>query len=105
MFVASILTIFRLTLRSPRERWQSLGKRSGEVGVGLEGTSTPMAAVFMLPLLGRAAAGGKEERGNRHASEDGPMRDGVRKKVTHFSFAFNKFLLQHYICIRDRGET
>lgn len=76
MFVAS--QFCRLTLRSPRERWQSLGKRSGEVGGGFEGTCTPVAADFMLPFLGRAAAGGEEVRGNRHASEGGPLRDGVR---------------------------
>ncbi len=50
------------------------------MGGGLEGTCTSVAADFMLPFLGRAAAGGKEVRGNRHASEDGPLRDGVRKK-------------------------
>lgn len=80
MFVDSVSTSFRLTLRSPRERWQSLGKCSGEVGGSLEGTCNPVAADFMLPFLGRAAAGGKEVGGKRHASEDGPMRDGVRKK-------------------------
>lgn len=41
----------------------------------MEGTCTPAAADFMLPFLGRAAAGGREVRGNRHASEDGPLRD------------------------------
>jgi len=43
------------------------------VGAGFEGTCTPVAAGFTLPLLGRAAAGGKEMRGNKHASEDGPL--------------------------------
>lgn len=71
---------FRLTLRSPRERWQSLGRCSGEVGGGLEGTCTPVATDFMLPFLGRAAAGGRELRGKRYASEDGPLRGGEIKK-------------------------
>lgn len=62
-----LLTSFRLTLRSPKERWQSLGKCSGEVGGGFEGTCTPVAADFMLPFVGRTAAGGKDVRGNRHA--------------------------------------
>lgn len=70
--------VFRLTLRSPRERWQSLGIRSGEVGGGLEGSCTPVAVDFILPFLGRAAAGGKEVRGSRHASEEGPVREKRR---------------------------
>ncbi len=79
MIISSVSSIksFSLTLRSPRERWQSLGKRKGEVGGGLEGTCTPVAA-FTLPFLGSAAAGGKEVWGDRHASEDGPLGDGVR---------------------------
>lgn len=73
---------FWLALRSPRERWQSLGKRNGEVGAGLEGTCTPVAANLMLPFLGRAATGGTEVRGNRHASEDGPLHK-KKKKMLH----------------------
>lgn len=86
MLLHVLSAVVRLTLRSPRERWQSLGKRSGEVGGGLEGTCTPVAADFMLPFLGSAAAGGKEVRGNRHASEDGPLRDGFRRKENNFDF-------------------
>lgn len=76
---------FSQTLRSPRERWQSLGKRSGEVGGGFEGNCVPVAAAFMLPFLGKAAAGGRGVRGNRHASEDGPVRDGARKREEDWS--------------------
>lgn len=70
-----------LTLRSPRERRQSLGKRSGEAGGGLKGTCTPMAADFMLLFTGRAVAGGKGVLGKTNASEDGPSRDGKSKKL------------------------
>lgn len=78
-------SVFRLTLRSPRERWQSLGKRSGEVGGGLEGSCTPVAVDFMLPFLGSAAAGGKEVRGSRHASEEGPVREKKKDFGSHLS--------------------
>lgn len=44
----------------------------------------------MLPFLGKAAAGGEDVRGNRHASEDGPLRDGVREKT------------QAELCLREK---
>ncbi len=50
----------------------------------MEGTCTPVAADFMLTLLGRAAAGGKELWGDRDASEDGPLKDEVRTKENDF---------------------
>lgn len=70
----------------------------------MEGTCTPVAADFMLPFLGRAAAGGKEVRGSRHASEDGPLRDGVRKKDKRFSPSFIKLLLRQKICLGEGGK-
>lgn len=46
----------------------------------MEGTvAVPVAVDFMLSFLGKAAAGGRV-RGNRKASEDGPLRDGARRK-------------------------
>lgn len=40
------------------------------------GKVRPMVAAFTLPFLGRRAEGGtREERGSRHASEDGPGED------------------------------
>lgn len=59
-----------------------MGKRSGEVGAGLLGTCTPVAAAadFMLPLLGRAAAGGRDVRGNKHASEFGASKQTEKNR-------------------------
>lgn len=67
------------------------------MGGGLAGTCTPVAADFMLPFLGKAAAGGKEVRGNRHASEDGTLRDRVRKKKKSFGphvSSYNTVMIQ-----------
>lgn len=53
----------------------------------MEGMCTPVAAVFILPFLGRAATGGKEVRGNRHASEDGTLRiRNIRDKCVLFFY-------------------
>lgn len=77
------------------------------MGGGLEGTCTPVAADFMLPFLGRAAAGGKEVRGNRYASEDGPLRDGVRqKKRTILALSYKvRIPLRPKIALGERGVT
>lgn len=99
-----------LTFRSPRERLQSLGKRSGEVGRVLEGTCTPVAAAgFMLPFVGSAAAGGKKVRGNKHASEDGPLKSETGKKksrcsVTTFIYDFLQLLHLYVKKVQKRGE-
>lgn len=51
----------------------------------MAGTCTPVAVDFMLPFLGKAAAGGKEVRGNRHASEDGPLESEEKDFCPHLS--------------------
>lgn len=61
------------------------------MGGGLAGTCTPVAADFMLPFLGKAAAGGKEVRGNRHAPEDGPSKSEKKKRVEPFRPSFIRF--------------
>lgn len=68
------------TLRSARERWQSLGNRSGEVAAGLGGTSIPVVADFMLLFVDSTAARGRDVWGSRHASDDGPLNQKIEWK-------------------------
>lgn len=71
----------RLTLRSPSERAQSLGKRSELAGTCFDGNR--LLTALMLPFLGRDAGWARDERGSKQAPDEGPTPNG-RCKPNHF---------------------